>query len=205
MKHNCLLFVFSESIWTTPKEGYMTIEEYNRLNLVYNAKAEQQLHQESKFMRENADELVSKYRREQLKVFRSETTAKEEEEKEIERETYEEYEEPGTSAKPYGRWQSVVQKYDILIIFFFKFNCVHNLCLLCSSRVEKPVDLQLPTTAEKEYFYVPAATIEPPPRVFKEKTVKSLTDEDCCVPNTFKKRKFGGNKRNARQRLDDDD
>lgn len=118
MKHSCLLFVFSESIWTTPKEGYMTIEEYNRLNLVYNAKAEQQLHQESKFMRENADELVSKYRREQLKVFRSETTAKEEEEKEIERETYEEYEEPGTSAKPYGRWQSVVQKYDILIIFF---------------------------------------------------------------------------------------
>lgn len=73
-------------------------------------------------------------------------------------------------------------------------------------REEKPIDLQLPNTGGKECIYVPAATVEPPPKVFKEKTVQSLADDDdCSVPNTFKKRKFGGNKRNARQRLDDDD
>lgn len=73
------------------------------------------------------------------------------------------------------------------------------------NRVEKQVDLQLPDTGNKEVYYVPAATIEPPPKIFKEKTVKSLTDQDTSVPNTFKKRKFGGNKRNARQRFDDDE
>lgn len=72
-------------------------------------------------------------------------------------------------------------------------------------REVKMVDLQLPQTERTEYSYVPAVSIEPPPKVFKEKTVTSLTDEDNSVPNTFIKRKFGGNKRNARQRLDDDD
>lgn len=92
----------------------MTIEEYNRLYTVYNARAEQQLHKESKFMRENADEIASKFRREQLKVFREETIADEIKEKEIERESYQEddtnEEEAGTSAQPYGRWQTVVKK-----------------------------------------------------------------------------------------------
>lgn len=73
-------------------------------------------------------------------------------------------------------------------------------------REEKHIDLQLPTTCNKEYYIAPVTTpSEPPPRVFKEKTVTSLAqDEDCNVPNTFKKRKFGGNKRNVRQRCDDD-
>lgn len=71
--------------------------------------------------------------------------------------------------------------------------------------MEKPVDFQLPDTGSKDFSYVPAATIEPPPKIFKEKTVKSLTGQDISVPNTFKKRKFGGNKRNARQRFDDDE
>lgn len=88
----------------------MTIEEYNRLNLVYNAKTEQQLHQESKYMRENADEIASKYRREQLKAVRAEATAEAEKEKEAERESYTEYDEPGTSSRPFGKWQTVVRK-----------------------------------------------------------------------------------------------
>lgn len=72
-------------------------------------------------------------------------------------------------------------------------------------REEKPLDLQLPSLGNKEYGYVPVTTeIEPPPRVFKEKTVTSLANDDVTIPNTFKKRKFGG-KRNARQRVDDDD
>lgn len=95
----------------------MTIEEYNRLNLVYNAKAEQKLHQESKYMRENADEIASKYRREQLKAVRTEVTAEEIEEKEAERESYTEYEEePGTLARPFGKWQTVVRKYAIFFL-----------------------------------------------------------------------------------------
>lgn len=82
-----------------------------------------------------------------------------------------------------------------------------SVCSSFSNRVEKPIDFQLPDTGYKEYAYVPAATIEvaPPPKIFKEKTVTSLTDQDASVPNTFKKRKFGGNKRNARQRFDDDE
>lgn len=71
----------------------------------------------------------------------------------------------------------------------------------------KPIDLQLPTSANKDYGYIPSVPIqvEPPQRVFKEKTVTSLADDACSVSDTFKKRKFGGNKRNARQRLDDDE
>lgn len=70
----------------------------------------------------------------------------------------------------------------------------------------KPVDLQLPVSAY-ERDYTPAVTTEyqpPPTKVFKEKTVKSL-DDDVSVSSTFKKRKFGGNKRNVRQKLDDDE
>ena len=46
------------------------------------------------------------------------------------------------------------------------------------NRVEKPFDLQLPSTCSNEFCYVPAATteIEPPPRIFNEKTVTNLTD-----------------------------
>lgn len=84
---------------------------------------------------------------------------------------------------------------QFLFVFFNRF------------REVKPVDLQLPTTANKDYGYIAPVTTEsePPQRVFKEKTVKSLADEECNVSNTFKKRKIGGNKRNARQRLNDDD
>lgn len=71
----------------------------------------------------------------------------------------------------------------------------------------KLIDFQLPKTTNKDYGYTPSVTteVEPPQRIFKEKTVKSLADEECNVSNTFKKRKIGGNKRNARQRLDGDD
>lgn len=59
---------------------------------------------------------------------------------------------------------------------------------------------------DRDYCYAPVTTtFEPQPKVFKEKTVKSLADDDCNVSDTFKKRKIGGNKRNARQRVNDDD
>lgn len=93
----------------------MTIEEYNRLNLVYNTRAEQQMYEESKHLRENADEVVAKYRREQLRIIRSDGIEEEKKEKEIERESYTEYEEPQaetSSAQPYGKWKTVATKYD---------------------------------------------------------------------------------------------
>lgn len=67
-------------------------------------------------MRENADEIASKYRREQLKAVRAEATAEAEKEKEAERESYTEYDEPGTSSRPFGKWQTVVRK---CVPFFF--------------------------------------------------------------------------------------
>lgn len=92
----------------------MTLAEYNRLDVLYNTKTEQQLHEESKFVRENADEIVSKYRREQLKAKRAAVFANEAIEKEIERESYTVNEEPDpepTAAQPYGKWRTVVEKY----------------------------------------------------------------------------------------------
>lgn len=111
--------IYTESIWEAPKEGYMTIEEYNRLNIVYNARAEQQMYEESKNLSENADEVVAKYRREQLRFIRSDGIAEEMKEKEIERESYTEYEEPPepTEAQPYGKWQTIVKKYAIFFLF----------------------------------------------------------------------------------------
>lgn len=93
----------------------MTIEEYNRLNVVYNARAEQKVYEESKNLRENADEVVAKYRREQLKFIRSEGIQEEKKEKEAERESYAEFEEePETSsAQPFGKWQTIVTKYGL--------------------------------------------------------------------------------------------
>lgn len=88
----------------------MTIEEYNRLNVLVTAKAEQQQHVESKYMRENATEMVSKYNREKLKAVQTITRAEEFKEKEEERETYQTYDEPGSAGQPFGRWQTVVTR-----------------------------------------------------------------------------------------------
>lgn len=75
-----------------------------------------------------------------------------------------------------------------------------------SFREEKVEDLQLPVK-RPEFKYVAAAHVPPEPVVkrFKEKTITSLGQTDAIgVSDSFKKRKFGGN-RNARQRLNDDD
>lgn len=99
-----------ESIWEPPKEGFMTVEEYNKLDAVYTAKAEMAMHEEAKYVTENADELASKYRRQQMRSLRTDTFVQEAKTKEIERESYTAVEEePGPSAaQPYGKWQTVV-------------------------------------------------------------------------------------------------
>lgn len=67
------------------------------------------------------------------------------------------------------------------------------------------MDLQLPKQ-DLVAMYIPAVKPEEKPeRVFKEKVV-TLDAEDSNTNTGFKKRKmFGGNKKNARQRLDEDD
>lgn len=94
----------------------------------------------------------------------------------------------------YRKKGNVIETLALRTVSFFNF------------REVKPIDLQLPAPAyERDYTPVVTTEYEPPaPKVFKEKTVKSL-DDDVSVPSTFKKRKFGGNKRNARQKLDDDE
>lgn len=123
-KNNLISLAFyarSDSVWVAPKEGYMTIEEYNRLNAVYNAKTEQQLHAESKYMRENADEIVSKYRREQLKAVRAADLEQEIKKKQVEREDYTsctDLEEFETAAPALGKWQTVVRR--CVIKFYYR-------------------------------------------------------------------------------------
>lgn len=98
-----------ESVWKAPKEGYMTVEEYNRLNLVFEVKQKQLQHNKSKFMRENADEIAAKYKREAFKSLMPKETEEDEEEREKNRESFELYE-PETAARPLGKWQTVAEK-----------------------------------------------------------------------------------------------
>lgn len=87
----------------------MTIEEYNRLNLVFEARQMQKTHEESNYMRENADELAAKFKRERLKAMKSKPSAEEQQQEEEIRDSYE-TDEPGTAARPFGAWQTVVKK-----------------------------------------------------------------------------------------------
>lgn len=99
-----------ESIWEEPKEGYMTLEQYKRIENVVQIKESHELQKESVFMRENATELAAKYKREQLKQRRVKPTEEEVKKEEEKRDGYETLEEPGTAAQPYGRWQTIVHK-----------------------------------------------------------------------------------------------
>ncbi|XP_037914117.1 WW domain-binding protein 4 [Hermetia illucens] len=169
----------NETIWEAPKEGFMPLDEYNRINEIAVAQQQLQLQEESKQFRENADEIVAKYRREQLKAFRH--TDSEATEKKTEQESFKTEEE--AQAPTIGAWQVVEEKKE-----------------------PPPVDLQLPSRPEDDYYIPPAVSNfepEPPTKKFKEKTVEHLeSDVVSSVPATFKKRKIA--KGNARQRLDND-
>lgn len=62
--------MISETVWEKPKEGCLPLAEFNRIS--EQAKHLQEVHaeQESKFMVQNADEMVAKYNREKLKQRR---------------------------------------------------------------------------------------------------------------------------------------
>lgn len=164
----------NESCWKKPKEGFMSLKEYEKLNEIALQQQADQQQREMKNSIENADEIASKMRREQLKKYKKIT-----QEKKIETEGSTSY--AGQyGGQPYGKWETVVAKPEA-----------------------KPIDLELPTQ-ELTYIAIPAASRseEPPMKKFKEKTITSLGLEgNSDVPSVFKKRKFGA--RNIRKTTDD--
>ncbi|XP_055839573.1 WW domain-binding protein 4 [Episyrphus balteatus] len=169
----------NESVWTEPKEGFLSIEEYDKINKIAEAQQEIQMQQEAKEFQKNAPEEVAKYNRERLKMYRRkdpiEETAKEEK-----RQTFKTEEESKTPE--IGAWVTVEKKPE-----------------------EKPINWELPVSNN---YYVPPVVseipYEPPVKRFKEKTIESLDPSVAIgVPTAFKKRKFAA-KGNARQRLPDD-
>ncbi|XP_073827222.1 uncharacterized protein [Musca autumnalis] len=170
----------NESVWEAPKEGYLSWEEYQRINDLAVQQQELKQAEESKKFRENVNEEVARYNRERLKVYQRYTTAAEKKEEEELRETFKTEEE--AKAPEMGQWQVVEHKPPPI-----------------------PVDLELPQV--NNYYVAPVVSDlppEPPVKRFKEKTITNLDPEVASgTSTTFKKRKFAA-KGNARKRLDDD-
>lgn len=96
----------NESVWEPPKEGYLSYEEYERINQL--AIDQQQLTQaeESLRFRANADEEVARFNRERhAKLYRNPENAKEKKLKEEKRLEFKTEEEAAT--KEIGQWQVV--------------------------------------------------------------------------------------------------
>lgn len=163
----------NESTWKKPKEGFMSLKEYEKLNEIALQQQAEHQQREMKNSIENADEIASKMRREQLKKYKK-ITAEPKPETEASTSYAGQY-----GGQPYGKWETVVEK-----------------------PAPKPVDLELPKQ-NFTYIAVPAASRqsdEPPVKKFKEKTITSLEGVS-DVPSVFKKRKFGT--RNIRKTEDD--
>lgn len=151
----------NESVWKKPKEGFMSLAEYEKLNELAVQQQEEQKHQEMKRSIENADESASRYNREQLKKYKK-ITAEPKREEEATTSYAGQY-----GGQPYGKWETIEAKPE-----------------------RKPVDLELPKQ-EFHYIAIPAATSdEPPVKKFKEKTITKLEDVT-EVSGFFKKRKIG--------------
>ncbi|XP_020798939.1 WW domain-binding protein 4 isoform X2 [Drosophila serrata] len=170
----------NESVWKKPKEGFLSYEEYERINQLAVDQQELSQAEESRRFRENADEEVARVNRERMKAYRKPENPKEKKQKEEKRNAFKTEEEAAT--KEIGQWQSVVVKPP-----------------------EEAIDWQLPKT---DYYtaapVVSAASSEPEPPVkrFKEKTIGGLDEETASsAPATFK-RKFV-KKGNSRQRVED--
>jgi len=151
----------NESVWEKPKEGFMTLDEYEKLNEIAIRQQEEKQEKEMRNTIENAGEIASRFNREQLKKYQKIT------------EELKPAEEPSTSyagqygGQPFGKWETVVEVKE-----------------------SKPIDLELPKQNIK-YIAVPASSVdEPPVKKFKEKTITKL-DDVSDVSSVFKKRKFG--------------
>ena len=94
----------NESIWEKPKEGYMTIKEYEKLNELAVKQQEDRKHQDSKFSIQNADEHAAKLKREKFKKV-IETKPQDVEEASVATDYEGQF-----GGQPYGKWQEVVHK-----------------------------------------------------------------------------------------------
>uniref|UniRef100_A0A1I8PWL5 WW domain-binding protein 4 n=1 Tax=Stomoxys calcitrans TaxID=35570 RepID=A0A1I8PWL5_STOCA len=170
----------NESVWEPPKEGYLSYEEYQRINDIAVQQQELQQAEEAKKFRENVNEEVARYNREKLKAYKRPPSIQEQK---AEKELKQSFKtEEDAKAPVMGQWQVVESKPP-----------------------PAPVDLELPQV--NNHYVAPVVSdipYEPPVKRFKEKTITNLDPEVASGTSTFfKKRKFAA-KGNARQRLDDD-
>ncbi|KAH8393967.1 hypothetical protein KR215_011304, partial [Drosophila sulfurigaster] len=172
----------NESVWEPPKEGFLSYEEYERINQLAINQQEITQAEESLRFRANVDEEVARFNRERhAQLYRKPESSKEKKQKEEKRLEFKTEEEAAT--KEIGQWQVVETK-----------------------PAAAPIDWELPQTD----YYVAAPVVsalpdsEPPVKRFKEKTITTLDAgaSSCSGSSTFKKRKFA-NKGNARKPLDD--
>ncbi|XP_034471814.1 WW domain-binding protein 4 [Drosophila innubila] len=172
----------NESVWQPPKEGYLSYEEYERINQLAIDQQEITQAKESLRFRANADEEVARFNRERhAQIYRKPDNSKEKKQKEEKRLEFKTEEEAAT--KEIGQWQIVETKPP-----------------------PAPIDWELP---QSNYYaaapvVISQPDIEPPVKRFKEKTITGLDEASTSssAPATFKKRKFA-NKGNARKPLDE--
>lgn len=151
----------NESVWTKPKEGFMSKKEYEKLNEVAIQQQQLQQQQELRHTVENADEIASKLRREQLKKYKKFTEEKKPESSETSTSYAGQY-----GGQPFGKWEAVEVKPP-----------------------PEPIDFELPEQ-QHQFVAIATKAEEPPVKKFKEKTITSLVDVG-EVSSVFKKRKFG--------------
>lgn len=165
----------TESIWAKPKEGFMTLKEYNKLNTIAVEKQEEARKKDLKYNVENADELASRLKREQFKKYQKITQEPESAEASEVSNNY--TTEDDINYQVLGKWESVDS----------------------SQPEKKPIDFELPKQNDVYYAVANVKPDEPPIKKFKEKIIVSLDADD--VPSVFKKRKIGN--RNIRKTNDD--
>ncbi|XP_055681270.1 WW domain-binding protein 4 [Lutzomyia longipalpis] len=176
----------NESIWEAPKEGYLSLEEYNKINAEATKQQEMLAVRETKDFVASAEEFVAKNKRERLKERRVKNDGDSIKDKWAQQEDYQAVDcFVSATAGPYGKWETVTPK------------------------EEKFTDLQLPKVRYTPAYGPPVIDPTPqnvePMRNFKEKELKLDDATASSTPGVFKKRKIQPmNKKNARQRLNDD-
>jgi WW domain-binding protein 4 len=163
-------------VWEKPKEGFMTLKEYNKLNEIAIKQQEEARQTDLKYTIENADEIAAKYKREQYKKYQTITQEPKELTESASSSSRSEYADEFSKVSRIGEWQVVEEL----------------------SR-SKEVDLELPKQNDVYYAVASVKTDEPPIKKFKEKTVSSIDSHE--IPSVFKKRKIGN--RNIRKTNDD--
>lgn len=98
----------NESVWEAPKEGYLSWQEYQRINELAVIQQELKEAEEAKKFRENVNEEVARYNRERLKLFRPPVTKQEQKAEEERKEKFKTEEE--AKAPEIGQWQVVENK-----------------------------------------------------------------------------------------------